>query len=57
MKIVLLESQYKRVKELLNDGYTSNAILNYIALLGWHSSTDDEIYSLPKYICQSLDIF
>ena len=36
--------------DLVNKGYLPEAILNYIALLGWAPPTDQEIYSLDELI-------
>ncbi len=37
-------------QDLVAKGYLPEAILNYIALLGWAPETDQEIYSLPELI-------
>ncbi len=42
-------------QDLLAKGYLPEAILNYIALLGWAPSEDREIYSL-KELCQAFDV-
>lgn len=36
--------------QLVQDGYLAEAILNYIALLGWSSKTEEEIFSLDELI-------
>ncbi|OGF59357.1 hypothetical protein A3B05_02860 [Candidatus Giovannonibacteria bacterium RIFCSPLOWO2_01_FULL_43_160] len=39
------------VKDFLDDGYLKEAILNFVALLGWHpSKSDREIFSLEDLI-------
>lgn len=39
------------VKDFLGDGYLKEAILNFIAILGWHpSKSDQEIFSLEELI-------
>jgi nondiscriminating glutamyl-tRNA synthetase len=44
------------VKDFINKGYLKDALLNYIALLGWNSGTEQEIYSMDELIKQfSLD--
>ncbi|OGF61746.1 hypothetical protein A2926_02780 [Candidatus Giovannonibacteria bacterium RIFCSPLOWO2_01_FULL_44_40] len=41
----------KAVKVLLEeDGYLEEAVLNFVALLGWHPKTDQEIFSLEELI-------
>ena len=42
-------------QDLLAKGYLPEAILNYIALLGWAPSEDKEIYSLQE-LCQAFDV-
>ena len=42
-------------QDLLAKGYLPEAILNYIALLGWSPSEEKEIYSL-KELAQSFDV-
>ena len=42
-------------QDLIAKGYLPQAILNYIALLGWAPSEDREIYSLPE-LCQAFDV-
>lgn len=37
-------------QDLVSKGYLPEAILNYIALLGWSPETDQEIYSLDELI-------
>ena len=36
------------VENYLQKGFISEAILNYVALLGWHPSSNNEIFSLKK---------
>jgi glutamyl/glutaminyl-tRNA synthetase len=38
------------VESLLKQGYLPSAILNYIVLLGWHPSSDDEIFDKDKTV-------
>ena len=38
------------VQSLLNNNYIPSAILNYIALLGWHPSGDAEIFTFDKML-------
>ncbi|QQG42329.1 MAG: glutamate--tRNA ligase [Candidatus Giovannonibacteria bacterium] len=38
------------VHDFLDDGYLKEAVLNFVALLGWHSKTDQEIFSLEELI-------
>jgi glutamyl-tRNA synthetase len=40
----------KSIKEFREDGYLPEAILNYVALLGWHPPEDKEIISLEEMI-------
>ncbi len=42
-------SEYER------QGFTKEAIINYLALLGWNSGTDQEIYTLQE-LCNSFDL-
>lgn len=42
-------------QDLLVKGYLPEAILNYIALLGWSPSEDREIYSLDE-LCKAFDV-
>ena len=42
-------------QDLVAKGYLPEAILNYIALLGWAPSEEREIYSLPE-LCQAFDV-
>ena len=34
------------VEDFLKKGYLKDAIINYVALLGWHPSSNDEIFSI-----------
>ena len=42
-------------QDLVAKGYLPEAILNYIALLGWSPAEDREIYSLEE-LCQAFDV-
>jgi len=42
-------------EDLLNKGYIAEAVLNYIALLGWSPSDNTEIFTLSE-LCQKFDI-
>lgn len=42
-------------EDLLAQGYLSEAILNYVALLGWSPGGEREIYSLPELV-EAFDI-
>lgn len=42
-------------QDLVAKGYLPEAILNYIALLGWAPSEDREVYSLDE-LCQAFDV-
>lgn len=37
-------------QDLLDKGYLAEAVVNYIALLGWNPGTNDEIFSLEELI-------
>jgi glutamyl-tRNA synthetase len=37
-------------EDLLKKGYLKDAVMNYIALLGWNPGTDEEIFSLEELI-------
>lgn len=60
---VMKDSQHKLSKrngdasfqDLIAKGYLPEAILNYIALLGWSPSEEREIYSLEE-LCQAFDV-
>ena len=44
------------VEDYINKGYLKEALINFIALLGWHESNDNEFYSLDDLkIAFSLD--
>lgn len=44
------------VQDFIESGYLKDAIINFIALLGWNAGTDQEIYTLNELIKQfSLD--
>ena len=36
------------VEDFLAKGYLPEALLNFVALLGWHSKSDEELYTLEK---------
>ncbi len=38
------------VEDYINKGYIRDAFVNFIALLGWNPSADEEIYSIEKLI-------
>lgn len=42
-------------EDLLNQGYLTDAVLNYVALLGWSPGGEQEIYTL-KELCSAFDI-
>ena len=42
-------------EDLLNQGYLTDAVLNYVALLGWSPGGEQEIYSLSE-LTQAFDI-
>ena len=42
-------------QDLVAKGYLPDAILNYIALLGWSPSEDREVYSLSE-LCKAFDV-
>ena len=37
-------------EQLVKDGYLVDAIINYIALLGWSPKSENEIYTLPQLV-------
>ncbi|HOM68419.1 MAG TPA: glutamate--tRNA ligase [Candidatus Paceibacterota bacterium] len=43
------------LKNYKEDGYLSEALVNFLALLGWHSSSDREIYSLEE-LCREFSL-
>jgi glutamyl-tRNA synthetase len=43
------------VDSYLQKGYLIEALLNFVALLGWHSSDDRELYTLEE-LCQSFSL-
>jgi len=43
------------VESYLSRGYLKEALLNFIALLGWHSADDQEIYSLDE-LCEAFSL-
>ena len=40
----------KDVSEYITDGYTPEALMNYLAMLGWNDGTDKEFYSRDELI-------
>ena len=42
-------------EDLLAQGYLTDAVLNYVALLGWSPGGEQEIYSLSE-LCEAFDI-
>lgn len=42
-------------EDLLKQGYLTDAVLNYVALLGWSPGGEQEIYSLNE-LCEAFDI-
>ena len=42
-------------EDLINEGYLPEAIINYIALLGWCPKDNREIFSLPE-LCEAFDV-
>jgi glutamyl-tRNA synthetase len=40
------------VEHFLEKGYVKEALLNFVALLGWHPSSDQELYTIPEIIEQ-----
>lgn len=42
-------------EDLLSQGYLTNAVLNYVALLGWSPGGEQEIFSLSE-LCEVFDI-
>tara|TARA_Y100001960_G_C14509665_1_gene745786 strand:- start:101 stop:904 length:804 start_codon:yes stop_codon:yes gene_type:complete len=38
------------VEDFLSKGYLEEALINFVALLGWHPSHDNEFYSMEKLI-------
>ena len=40
------------VDDFLNDGYLANALINFIALLGWNPKNNDELFSIEELIAQ-----
>ncbi|MCO4781677.1 MAG: glutamate--tRNA ligase [Candidatus Cloacimonetes bacterium] len=40
------------VEDFLNAGYLEEALINFLALLGWHGNTDQEIFTLDELIEQ-----
>ena len=43
------------VESYLRKGYLKEALLNFVALLGWHSADDRELYSLEE-LCEAFDL-
>lgn len=42
-------------EDLINQGYLTDAVVNYVALLGWSPGGEQEIYSLDE-LCKAFDI-
>lgn len=42
-------------EDLIAQGYLTNAVVNYVALLGWSPGGEREIFSLPE-LCEAFDI-
>ena len=40
------------VDDFLNEGYLADALINFIALLGWNPKTNDELFSIDQLINQ-----
>ncbi len=38
------------VEEYLNDGFLPEAIVNYLALLGWNPGTDEEVFTMDQLV-------
>ena len=38
------------VEDFLKHGYTKEALINFVALLGWHPNNDEELFSLDELI-------
>ncbi len=43
-------SGHASFEDLLDQGFLPEAVVNFMALLGWSSGTDREIYSLPELV-------
>ena len=43
-------SGHSSYEDLLEQGFLSEAVINYVALLGWSPSENREIYSLPELV-------
>lgn len=43
------------VESYLNKGYLKEALLNFVALLGWHAADDTELYTLDE-LCAAFDL-
>ena len=43
-------SGHSSYEDLLDQGFVSEAIVNYVALLGWSPSSDNEIFSLEELV-------
>ncbi len=42
----------KDILEYRNDGFLANAMVNFLALIGWNPGTDQEIFSIEELIAQ-----
>tara|TARA_B100000427_G_scaffold105275_1_gene87298 strand:+ start:3385 stop:4731 length:1347 start_codon:yes stop_codon:yes gene_type:complete len=38
------------VEDFINKGYLKNALINFVALLGWHPENDNEFFSLEELV-------
>ena len=38
------------VEDYINKGYLKESMINYLSLLGWHGSGDQELYSIDELI-------
>ncbi|MGN0361216.1 MAG: glutamate--tRNA ligase [Bilifractor sp.] len=43
-------SGHSSFEDLIDQGYLKEAVVNFVALLGWSPATDREIYSLPELV-------
>lgn len=63
VSLIMRDSQNKFSKrhgdptfdDLLEQGYLTDAVINYIALLGWSPGGEREIFSLPE-LCEHFDV-
>lgn len=45
-------SGHSSFEDLIEQGFVTEAIVNFIALLGWSSTTNEEIFSLEELVCE-----